>query len=162
MLVFTSLNSHHHPAEYLTPLRSKLTTSSLKSINKSNICTNNSFIYINISFILTNISFIYTFLRGFSKSLVRWCRFSSGVELIFKPFWQKRLKTIIILYHRSRKSSQIKFWQIPLCRRGVPCGRPMRRTAARAVPTRRIIILVESFGAYFLGSGTHDAPYAAS
>ena len=32
----------------------------LKSINKSNICTNNSFI-------LTNISFIYTFLRGGGK-----------------------------------------------------------------------------------------------
>jgi hypothetical protein len=44
-------------------LRSLLSIPSVKTINKSNICTNNSFIYINISFILINISFIYTFQR---------------------------------------------------------------------------------------------------
>ncbi len=47
--------------------RCKITACSLKSINKSNICTNNSFIYINISFILINISLIYIFLRGVDK-----------------------------------------------------------------------------------------------
>ena len=51
--------------------RSLFPDPSLKTINKSNICTNNSFIYINISFILTNISFIYTFLRGGENSLPR-------------------------------------------------------------------------------------------
>ena len=49
------------------PLRHLLDDPSEKSINKSNICTNNDFIYINISFILTNISFIYTFLRSAGK-----------------------------------------------------------------------------------------------
>ncbi len=53
-------------AKLPTP-RSLILNSPLKTINKSNICTNNSFIYINISFILTNISFIYTFLRGGAK-----------------------------------------------------------------------------------------------
>ena len=48
-------------------LRSLLSIPSVKTINKSNICTNISFIYINISFILINISFIYTFLRGCGK-----------------------------------------------------------------------------------------------
>ena len=52
--------------------RSLLSAPSLKTINKSNICTNNSFIYINISFILINISFIYTFLRSGAKYLTRW------------------------------------------------------------------------------------------
>ena len=46
-------------------LRSLLSIPLVKTINKSNICTNNSFIYINISFILINISFIYTFQREF-------------------------------------------------------------------------------------------------
>ena len=41
--------------------RSEFIDTAAKTINKSNICTNNSFIYINISFILTNISFIYSF-----------------------------------------------------------------------------------------------------
>ena len=54
-----------------------------KSINKSNIRTNNSFIYINISFILTNISLIYTFLRGVGKFPPKWEEFSAELEYIF-------------------------------------------------------------------------------
>ena len=57
----------------------KFSFSALKTINKSNICTNNSFIYINISFILTNISFIYSFLRGVAKYLPRWSKVSAEV-----------------------------------------------------------------------------------
>ena len=43
------------------PLCSLFPATAEKSINKTNIRTNNGFIYINISFILTNISLIYSF-----------------------------------------------------------------------------------------------------
>ena len=49
------------------PPRCKISAASLKTINKTNIRTNNGYIYINISFILTNISFIYTFLCGLTN-----------------------------------------------------------------------------------------------
>ena len=45
----------------LSFLRSRFTATAEKSINKTNIRTNDGFIYINISFILTNISLIYSF-----------------------------------------------------------------------------------------------------
>ena len=62
-------------------LRSFLRTTALKTINKSNIRTNNSFIYINISFILTNISLIYTFLRGGGNFVPRGWKISAVVEV---------------------------------------------------------------------------------
>ena len=65
----SALKKHLRLGAKLPSLRSLFPDPSLKSINKSNICTNNSFIYINISFILINISFIYTFLRGGAKYL---------------------------------------------------------------------------------------------
>ena len=58
---------HANLALNLTALWWKVFNPSLKSINKSNICTNNDFIYINISFILINISLIYTFQRRGEK-----------------------------------------------------------------------------------------------
>ena len=51
-----------------------------------------------MSFILTNISLIYTFLRGFSKSLVRGCRFLSGVGLIFKYLLSKANRRRLLFY----------------------------------------------------------------
>ena len=63
-IIVTPLLSCNLPIDKSPPLRCLLADPSEKSINKSNICTNNDFIYINISFILTNISFIYTFLRS--------------------------------------------------------------------------------------------------
>ena len=55
---------------------------SLKTINKTNIRTNNDYIYTNISFILTNISFIYTFLRSVNKYLLRSQYFLNGTKTI--------------------------------------------------------------------------------
>ena len=66
-IIVTPLLSCNLPIDKSPPLRCLLADPSEKSINKSNICTNNDFIYINISFILTNISFIYTFLRSAGK-----------------------------------------------------------------------------------------------
>ena len=83
MLVFTTLNSHHHPAEYLTPLRSKLTNSSLKTINKTYICKNKTNIYINKTIICTNITFIYTFLHSAFKHPPRFPKVSTAVVMIF-------------------------------------------------------------------------------
>ena len=62
------------------PPRCKISVASLKTINKTNIRTNNDYIYINISFILTNISLIYTFLRSASKYLLRSQYFLSGTK----------------------------------------------------------------------------------
>ena len=62
------------------PPRCKISAASLKTINKTNIRTNNDYIYINISFILTNISFIYTFLRSANKYLLRSQYFLSGTK----------------------------------------------------------------------------------
>ena len=53
--------NQYHQRSKSASLQWKIPVPSEKSINKSNICTNNSFIYINISFILINISLIYTF-----------------------------------------------------------------------------------------------------
>jgi hypothetical protein len=64
------------------PPRCKDSNASLKSINKTNIRTNNDYIYINISFILTNISLIYTFLRSVSKYILRSQYFLSGTKAI--------------------------------------------------------------------------------
>ena len=64
------------------PPRCKISAASLKTINKTNIRTNNDYIYINISFILTNISLIYTFLRSANKYLLRSQYFLSGMKAI--------------------------------------------------------------------------------
>ena len=94
---FSFLISKHFRTTNQPPLgknfkrvRWKLLMPSLKSINKSNICTNNSFIYINISFILTNISFIYTFLRGGANFLPRCYRFRIPENNVNDKGWYKR------------------------------------------------------------------------
>jgi hypothetical protein len=64
--VYAVLFPFYLAEKFLTP-RCKHSNASLKSINKTNIRTNNSYIYINISFILINISLIYTFLCGLTN-----------------------------------------------------------------------------------------------
>ena len=65
------IESQRYRAKKSGPPRCKTSVTSLKTINKTNIRTNNDYIYINISFILANISFIYTFLRSANKYLLR-------------------------------------------------------------------------------------------
>ena len=66
-VIVTSVENHHYRSGNFGKPRCLFESTAEKSINKSNICTNNSFIYINISFILTNISLIYSFHRGVFK-----------------------------------------------------------------------------------------------
>ncbi len=81
IFAFTETQTCHYRTANSISSRSLLPDPSLKTINKSNICTNNSFIYINISFILTNISFIYTFLRGVANYPPRWHEISIAVAV---------------------------------------------------------------------------------
>ena len=83
------VNQLHLGAKRSSPC-SLFSGTSLKTINKSNICTNNGFIYINISFILTNISFIYTFLRGGANFLPRCYRFRIPENNVNDKGWYKR------------------------------------------------------------------------
>jgi hypothetical protein len=77
-------------------LRSLLSIPSVKTINKSNICTNNSFIYINISFILINISFIYTFLRGFYIYSPKRLEFSVHLTQTSAPLINKKRSGLMV------------------------------------------------------------------
>ena len=74
------VENQHCRTKKSVPPRCKIFAASLKTINKTNIRTNNDYIYINISFILTNISFIYTFLRSGGKFALQCQYFLSGMK----------------------------------------------------------------------------------